>query len=575
MPNAQSDAAKPTRVRYMVLGVTFAMAFLLYLHRFCMSYAQQYIREDLNISNDELSFCFSAFFLTYALAQVPSGWMSDRYGARMMLTIYILVWSFFTAMMGMTAGLVSLLLVRLLAGIGQAGAYPTAASLISKWIPMSSRGTASGFVSWGGRLGSGLAPVLTAALIVFFVPLDTSPLLTEDTLLDPEALTRQLEEALEAAPADPIPIAEFRNADELRSSLAVHLHEPQRFNLAGINELIELDAPLITRPLDGLPIEREARSLLKKDSLTRAEVSRVNRLVLEAAFPEAIGKLYVQGWRPVMYSYGACGIFVAAGFWFVFRNRPASHPWCNSAEQALIKSGQPEPTNSPDDVGSDTTENEKELKPLLRAIVHSRSLWLMCVSQWGSNVGWVFLVTWLPRFLVEEHSVPLVERGWMCAIPLWIGWCGMLLGGRATDVAVRRLGLKRGRVLPMMIGRFLAGGAYLLCLLHPSPWTLTALFGIVAFSTDLGSASGWAYKQDVGGNNVGSIHGWANMWGNLGATISPLLLNQIVNRYDWDVAFLVCAGAFFIAGFACMGVDASIPIQRDPSSQPDRNPTST
>ena len=143
MPDKACDSAKPTRVRYMVLGVTFAMAFLLYLHRFCMSYAQRYIREDLSISNDDLSFCFSAFFLTYALAQVPSGWMSDRFGARTMLTIYILVWSFFTAMLGMTAGVISLLAVRLLAGIGQAGAYPTAASLIGKWMPMSSRGTAS------------------------------------------------------------------------------------------------------------------------------------------------------------------------------------------------------------------------------------------------------------------------------------------------------------------------------------------------------------------------------------------------------------------------------------------------
>ncbi len=191
----------------------------------------------------------------------------------------------------------------------------------------------------------------------------------------------------------------------------------------------------------------------------------------------------------------------------------------------------------------------------------SRSLWLMCVSQWGSNVGWIFLVTWLPRFLIEEHSVPLIERGWLCAIPLWIGWVGMLTGGHATDFCVRKFGLKRGRVLPMMCGRFLAGTAYLLCLLHPSPWTLTAVFGVVAFSTDFGSASGWAYKQDVGGRHVGSIHGWANMWGNLGATISPFLLNEVVKQYDWDVAFLVCSSAFFIAGFACLGVDATIPIR--------------
>ena len=563
MLNQAGDSNRPTCVRYLVLAATFAMAFLLYLHRFCMSYAQRYIREDLSISNDDLSFCFSAFFLTYALAQVPSGWMSDRFGARIMLAIYILVWSFFTAMIGMTIGVISLLAVRLLAGVGQAGAYPTAASLIGKWIPISSRGTASGFVSWGGRLGSGLAPVLTASLIVLFVPLETSPLLTEQTVLKPELLSKQLDEASSKTHPVNISVEKLQNADDLRTSLAVRLNEPRRFNLLGLNELIESENRLVIRPLENLPIEREARLILNKDDLTQAETSRLNRLVLEAAFPDSIGKLYVQGWRPVMFTYGACGIFVAAGFFFVFRDRPETHPWCNDEEQALIQADRPSAPTPTENSGVDG----KLERPPLRAMVTSRSLWLMCVSQWGANVGWVFLVTWLPRFLVEAHSVPLVERGWMCAIPLWIGWCGMLLGGRATDIAVKRIGLKRGRVLPMMIGRLLAGIAYLLCLLHPSPWTLTVLFGIVAFSTDSGSASGWAYKQDVGGNHVASIHGWANMWGNLGATMSPLLLNLIVKHYDWDIAFLVCAGAFFIAGFACLGIDASIPIQTEPTHE--------
>lgn len=558
MLNQAGGTEKATRVRYFVLSVTFAMAFLLYLHRFCMSYAQRYIREDLSISNDDLSFCFSAFFLTYALMQVPSGWMSDRYGARVMLTVYILVWSFFTAMMGMTVGVVSLLMVRLLAGVGQAGAYPTAASLIGKWMPMSARGTASGFVSWGGRLGSGLAPVLTASLIVFFVPLETSPLLTRETLLQPELLEEQLTESLSETRIDVTSVEQLQDVADLRRYVAVRLSEPPRFDLSGLNELISASTPLLTHPLENLPIEREARTLLKESSLSEREISRLNRLTLEAAFPDAVGKLYVHGWRPVMYSYGVCGIFVAAAFYLVFRNRPENHPWCNEPERQLIAAGKPVASVESGESGSSRPLE----KPPLMAMIRSRSLWLMCVSQWGSNVGWVFLVTWLPRFLVEEHQVPLVERGWMCAIPLWIGWCGMLLGGRASDIAVRKIGLKRGRVLPMMIGRFSAGTAYLMCLLHPSPWTLTLLFGMVAFSSDLGTASGWAYKQDVGGSHVASVHGWANMWGNLGATISPLLLNQIVKYYDWDIAFLVCAGAYFIAGTACLGVDATIPIQQ-------------
>lgn len=552
----QRQPVTPTKVRYLVLGVTFAMAFLLYLHRFCMSYAQQYIREDLSISNDDLTWCFSAFFLTYALAQVPSGWLSDRYGARVMLTIYILVWSFLTAMMGAAVGIVSLLIIRLTVGVGQAGAYPTAASLIGRWIPLSSRGTASGFVAWGGRLGAGLAPVLTGMLIVFFVPLETSPLLTDESILDAGQLETELEEALKAS-SDSEEILHPGSPDELRTLIAKELAQPRRFNVAGLNELIGSGERLSAKPVADLSLESEAEALLEKESLSPQQTARLNRLILEAAFPESVGKIYVGGWRQVMFAYGACGLFVAAAFWLAFRNRPVDHPLCNRQEVALIEAGKDEASRqTAQDIGP----------PPIRAMLTSRSLWLMCVSQWGSNVGWVFLVTWLPRFLIEEHSVPLIERGWLCAIPLWIGWVGMLTGGRATDFCVRKFGLKRGRVLPMMCGRFLAGAAYLTCLLHPSPWTLAAVFGVVAFSTDFGSASGWAYKQDVGGRHVGSIHGWANMWGNLGATVSPFLLNAVVKQYDWDVAFLVCSAAFFIAGFACLGVDATIPIRDEDSA---------
>ncbi len=191
----------------------------------------------------------------------------------------------------------------------------------------------------------------------------------------------------------------------------------------------------------------------------------MNRLVLEAAFPEAIGKLYVRGWRPVMWTFGGLGLVVAGLFWCVFRNRPSEHSGCNVQEQELIRSGRAVP---------DRPQPERRLeRPPMRAILTSRSLWLMCIAQWGSNIGWVFLVTWLPRFLLEEHAVPLLMRGWMCAVPLWVGWGGMLWGGRLSDVMVQRIGLRWGRIMPLASGRFVAMTAYLFCLFHPSAWTLT------------------------------------------------------------------------------------------------------
>ena len=59
---------------------------------------------------------------------------------------------------------------------------------------------------------------------------------------------------------------------------------------------------------------------------------------------------------------------------------------------------------------------------------------------------------------------------------------------------------------------------------------------------------------------MGSILGWGNMWGNLGAALSPILLNEIVEHYSWNAMFLSCAGAYLVAGVAALGVDSTIPV---------------
>lgn len=418
---------KTSRVRFAVLAVTFLAAFLLYLHRFCMSYAQRYIREDLGISNDDLGFCFSAFFLTYALAQVPSGWMSDRWGARRMLTIYILVWSFFTTMMGFTAGFVSLLLVRLACGIGQAGAYPTAASLIAKWIPTSSRGKASAFVAWGGRLGSGLAPILTTTLIVFFVPVDTPTNITSDSILNLDQLADQLVESNEEHEPSDLKSSDVQsripaNSRGVRYLLVSRLdpatqtllqkHASQELSKisrsselvwrSNLNKLTEAERasireniitvlnnwvehqPLTWHQLSDVQFEREVSSLSQQSELTATERRRCKRLILETVLPDSLSKIYVVGWRQVMFTYGSFGVIVAFAFWVVFRDSPRQHPKCNSSEVALIESGR-KPTAV---VAGPPGDHDSKLDPPpMRAMLRSRSLWMMCITQWGRTSG--------------------------------------------------------------------------------------------------------------------------------------------------------------------------------------------
>ncbi len=289
------------------------------------------------------------------------------------------------------------------------------------------------------------------------------------------------------------------------------------------------------------------------ETLTENESARFNRLLLEAVFPSSIGKVYVAGWRPVMVTYGIAGFAIAAIFWLVVRNRPEDHSGCNQAELDLI-------TARPD--GSAAVQGKPEGVPW-RHLLACRSLWLSSMAQVGTNVGWIFIVTWFPSFLAEKYGVPILERGIMVATPLFVGWIGMLSGGRVTDFLTSKLGVKWGRRLPWSVSRFIAMGAYLACLGLDDPWHVTIAISIVAFSTDLGTSSAWAFTQDVGGKHVGSVLGWGNMWGNLGATVSPILIGLVMTGNDSTSMFMLCAGGFAFAGVMALGIDASKPVIPD------------
>lgn len=565
----------PTNVRHWVVMAATIMAVLLYLDRFCVSLAADYIREDLSLTQTQISWFLGAFFYSYALAQVPSGWLSDRFGAQIMLVIYILSWSFFTGMIGGVASFFMLMLARLGCGLGQAGAYPTSASVVSKWVPFSARGSASATISFGGRIGGAMAPLLTAFLIVQFVPMDTSPLLNDRQLLEPTKLAVKLakpsdtqtakDQIFEALPKDAQTLCLSVSSDE-------ELSDSQRKTLLeGLNHAIQSDGFYDPTAFNdpSLKFVGEALDYLKRqgegETLSKDKQQRLNRFLIEGVFPAEVGKLYTAGWRPVMFIYGAAGLAVALLFGFFVRNRPEVHPWCNKAEQELIASGRPAGAPSP---------HGKAGNVPWKRLLQSGSMWLCCVMQVGTNIGWVFLVTWLPRYLVEIHQVPILERGLMTSVPLSIGMIGMLLGGPLTDWMAVRMGVRWGRRLPMSLTRFTAALGYVivfgLAMLPEgaalkTPWVFVAAFSLVAFSTDLGTASIWAFNQDVGGRYVGSILGWGNMWGNLGAGVAPpLIYNYILGETptisDWNTMFLVCAGAFVLSGLCGLGVDASRPI---------------
>jgi MFS family permease len=539
------------------------MSFLLYLDRFCPSFAEPFIKDDLRLSDQQMSLLLGpSFFLAYALAQVPSGWFSDRYGARLMLVLYILLWSLFTGMIGLALSFVAVFALRLGCGLAQAGAYPTGGGVLSKWVPFSERGFASGIVALGGRLGGFAAPALTGYLIIAFVPLDVSSLLQPDDLIDVAGLCKSLEANGEEPPArlsatirhllPPDVVSEVRRCAAEGADIQT-LAESRPRLVEGLNEVLRRRDLFQRVNPNEFPLEREARDLaaVPDERLTEAQIERRNRLLLECAYPGQIRKLYGVGWRPVMLVYGGAGLLVAGAFWLGYRNQPKEHPACNPAEVALIERGRPASTGSP--------HGRVGVLPL-RYMLRSRSLWFSSIAQFCTNFGWVFLLTWLPRYLEVVQKVPVVQRGWMTGLPVLVGMVGMFTGGWLTDRLTRWFGLRWGRCLPMTLTRFVAVAAYVACIWLRSPWPVTAALAVVAVATDLGTPAVWAFMQDVGGRHVGSVLGWGNMWGNFGAALSPYVLILVVKTWGWDALFLTCAGAYLVAGIAAVGVDATIPI---------------
>lgn len=136
------------------------MSVLTYLDRVCISVAGPRLQNDLSLSPHQWGLATSAFGIAYALFEIPSGHLADRFGARAMLTRIVVWWSAFTTLTGFVTNLWSLMAVRFFFGAGEAGAYPTAATSVFRWFPAIERGRAYGVVLLSGQLGAALAPLV-------------------------------------------------------------------------------------------------------------------------------------------------------------------------------------------------------------------------------------------------------------------------------------------------------------------------------------------------------------------------------------------------------------------------------
>jgi ACS family glucarate transporter-like MFS transporter len=159
------EPIRPTQARFVLALWLCGLTAILYLDRICMSQAVVPIQRELGLSNTEISYVMMAFTLAYGIFEIPTGRMGDRYGSRSVLTRIVIWWSIFTALTGACSGFLSLIIVRFLFGVGEAGAFPNAIRVIARWYPLRERGRVQGVMLASAQFGAVLAPVGAAWLI--------------------------------------------------------------------------------------------------------------------------------------------------------------------------------------------------------------------------------------------------------------------------------------------------------------------------------------------------------------------------------------------------------------------------
>ena len=144
-----ADSGKPTHIRYWILFLLFVVSTISYADRSVLSIAGKSVQDSLHITKVDLAWIFSAFGWSYAFAQIPGGFLLDRFGAKLTYAAALILWSLFTLLHGFagffigSAAVLFMFAARFLVGLVSAPGVPANARIVANWFPTSERGTAS------------------------------------------------------------------------------------------------------------------------------------------------------------------------------------------------------------------------------------------------------------------------------------------------------------------------------------------------------------------------------------------------------------------------------------------------
>jgi MFS transporter, ACS family, D-galactonate transporter len=161
----QLKASRLIQVTTILLAVSVIIN---YIDRGNLSVAAPLLKLELGLSPEKMGVLLGAFFWSYAICQLLSGWLVDHYNVNWILAAGFFLWSCGTAVTGLIGGFGTLLLLRLLLGVAESVAYPSYSKILATRFNENQRGVANSVIDAASKCGPALATLVGGVLMARF-----------------------------------------------------------------------------------------------------------------------------------------------------------------------------------------------------------------------------------------------------------------------------------------------------------------------------------------------------------------------------------------------------------------------
>ncbi len=222
------------------------------------------------------------------------------------------------------------------------------------------------------------------------------------------------------------------------------------------------------------------------------------------------------GWRVLFFLVGASGVLFGLIWWALFRT-PDDSESANMEEITYIEAG---------GGGEYTGEPVRFRWGHILALLRHRQVVGASLGQFGGNSTQVFFVTWFPTYLVTARGMTFIQAGLMTSLPYIGASAGVLAGGLASDVILKRTGSANlARKLPIVSGLLLASVIVGANYVPPQRNALVIAIMSVAFFGQGMTNLGWTVVSDVAPKKlIGLTSGIFNFSANLAGIITPIVI---------------------------------------------------